>query len=90
MTVEGCVKECFLQSFTIAGLEYAQECCELYFSLNDVDGGLIGRFFHNEGCGNVISSPGAPIAESACNQACVGDSTEVCGGPNALQVYQSS
>ncbi|KAI0300005.1 hypothetical protein B0F90DRAFT_1725914, partial [Multifurca ochricompacta] len=23
----------------------------------------------------------------ACNQACVGNNTEVCGGPNALQVY---
>ena len=29
VTVEACIKECFVQSFTIAGLEYAQECCEL-------------------------------------------------------------
>ena len=39
------------------------------------------------GCGNEINSPGAPISQSACNQACTGDSTEVCGGPNALQLY---
>jgi len=39
-------------------------------------------------CGNVINSPGAPILQSACNQACIGDNTEVCGGPNALQLYE--
>ncbi|KAI9449281.1 hypothetical protein BJY52DRAFT_1227867 [Lactarius psammicola] len=38
-------------------------------------------------CGNEIRSPGIPIPQSACNQACIGDSTEVCGGPNALQLY---
>ncbi|KAH9032994.1 WSC domain-containing protein [Lactarius pseudohatsudake] len=38
-------------------------------------------------CGNEIRSPGVPISQSACNQACIGDNTEVCGGPNALQVY---
>lgn len=65
LTVESCVAACQSQSFTIAGLEYAQECW----------------------CGNEIKSPGAPTSQSACNQACVGDSTEVCGGPNALQMY---
>jgi len=41
VTVEACIKECFVQSFTIAGLEYAQECCKLspIFSLYDVDEG---------------------------------------------------
>jgi len=68
VTVEACIKECFVQSFTIAGLEYAQECW----------------------CGNAISSPGAPISQGACNQACVGNSTEVCGGPNALQIYKAN
>ena len=29
VTVESCVSACQSQSFTIAGLEYAQECCEL-------------------------------------------------------------
>jgi len=65
MTVELCVSECQAQSFTIAGLEYAQECW----------------------CGNEIMSPGAPISQSACNQVCAGDKTEVCGGPDALEVY---
>ncbi|KAI9439171.1 WSC domain-containing protein [Lactarius indigo] len=65
VTVESCVSACQSQSFTIAGLEFAQECW----------------------CGNAIGSPGVPISQSACNQACIGDNTEVCGGPNALQVY---
>jgi len=66
VTVESCVSACQSQMFTIAGLEYAQECW----------------------CGNEINSPGAPISQSSCNQACTGDSTEVCGGPDALQLYK--
>ncbi|KAI9449273.1 WSC domain-containing protein [Lactarius psammicola] len=65
VTVESCVSTCQSQSFTIAGLEYAQECW----------------------CGNEIRSPGVPISQGACKQACIGDHTEVCGGPNALQLY---
>ncbi|KAI9449272.1 WSC domain-containing protein [Lactarius psammicola] len=65
VTVESCVSTCQSQSFTIAGLEFGQECW----------------------CGNQIQSPGAPISQSACNKVCSGDSTEVCGGPDALQIY---
>ncbi|KAH9161006.1 WSC domain-containing protein [Lactarius sanguifluus] len=65
VTVESCVSTCQSQSFTIAGLEFGQECW----------------------CGNQIQSPGASIPKSSCNKACSGDSTEVCGGPDALQIY---
>ncbi|KAH9032989.1 WSC domain-containing protein [Lactarius pseudohatsudake] len=65
VTVESCVSACQSQSFTIAGLEYAQECW----------------------CGNEIMPPRGPTSQRACSQACVGDNTEVCGGPDALQVY---
>ena len=44
VTVEACIRECFVQSFTIAGLEYAQECCKLITNY-DVDAGLIDRGF---------------------------------------------
>ncbi|KAF8258450.1 WSC domain-containing protein [Lactarius quietus] len=64
-TVESCVSACQSQMFTVAGLEYAQECW----------------------CGNEINSPGAPISQSSCNKACTGDNTEVCGGSDALQLY---
>ena len=51
VTVEACIKECLIQSFTIAGLEYAQECCKLlpmfsfFFFPCGVGEGLINRFF---------------------------------------------
>jgi len=94
VTVEACIRECFVQSFTIAGLEYAQECCKLITNY-DIDAGLIDRgffffFFEIKGCGNEIKSPGAPISQSVCNQACVGNNTEVCGGPDALQIYRAN
>ena len=37
MTVELCIPACQAESFTIAGLEYAQECCMYTFpSVTDV------------------------------------------------------
>ena len=88
VTVESCVSACQSESFTIAGLEYAQECCESIHLPSFVteclalsDGWLL------LGCGNEITSPGAPISQGSCNQACIGDNMEVCGGPDALQVY---
>ncbi|KAI9439357.1 WSC domain-containing protein [Lactarius indigo] len=65
VTVESCVSTCQSQSFTIAGLEFGQECW----------------------CGNQIQSPGALISQTSCNKACTGNNTEVCGGPDALQIY---
>ena len=37
-------------------------------------------------CSTAITNGGAPIAASLCNMACAGNSTELCGGPNALNV----
>ena len=52
VTVEACIKECLIQSFTIAGLEYAQECCKLFitnfFSLWVGERLMIG-FFQTKG-----------------------------------------
>ncbi|KAI0065296.1 WSC-domain-containing protein [Artomyces pyxidatus] len=68
VTVESCTAECQSESFdtgfTVAGLEFGQECW----------------------CGTQIA-PGLSLPQSACDQACVGNSSEVCGGPNALEVY---
>jgi hypothetical protein len=36
-------------------------------------------------CGNSIGNGGAPV--SSCAMPCPGDSTEVCGGSNALSLY---
>lgn len=40
-------------------------------------------------CGRSLKCPSAPAAASVCNMACNGNSTEVCGGPNAMNVYHS-
>ena len=86
VTVESCVSACQAQSFTTAGLEYAQECCESTNLL--CDGTLVLTDDScGSGCGNGVNSPGASISQSACYQPCVGNSAEICGGPNALQLY---
>ncbi|KAF8736996.1 hypothetical protein AX14_013631 [Amanita brunnescens Koide BX004] len=38
-------------------------------------------------CGNSIANGGASIAASGCNMVCAGNSSEFCGGPNRLNVY---
>lgn len=38
-------------------------------------------------CDTAISNGGGPIDANFCNMACQGNSTELCGGPNALNVF---
>ena len=45
---------------------------------------------HVEDCGNTFSNGGAPIAASDCSMVCSGASSEICGGPDALNVYTTS
>lgn len=40
-------------------------------------------------CGASIQNGGAPVAASACNMACTADNTELCGGAQAINIYQS-
>ena len=42
---------------------------------------------HLEGCGHGVLPAGAQ-GSNDCVLACQGDSTEICGGANALVVYQ--
>jgi hypothetical protein len=35
----------------------------------------------------MIGGKGAPTPPADCNMACVGNSSEICGGPNRLAVY---
>ena len=54
---------------------------------------LISSLVHShffEDCGNTFSNGGAPIAASDCDMVCTGASSELCGGPNALNVYTTS
>ncbi|PIL32445.1 hypothetical protein GSI_05147 [Ganoderma sinense ZZ0214-1] len=66
-------------NFTVEG------CTEACF---EADFPLAGMEFADQCfCSTAIANGGAPIAASLCNMACAGNSTELCGGPNALNVY---
>jgi hypothetical protein len=41
-------------------------------------------------CGNIVSNGGAPAPASDCSMACSGNSSEICGGPNRLNVYNNT
>jgi len=43
--------------------------------------------WHETVCDSHFENYGAPIPASDCNMACVGNSSEFCGGSNALNVY---
>lgn len=85
MTVEKCLDACLAQDFALAGVEYGMECC-LTFSATD-------HTLYTEkyllGCGNADLygrhrlSPGS----SFCNLPCTGNPAEICGGYNALNIY---
>ncbi|KAJ5128084.1 exo-beta-1-3-glucanase [Penicillium atrosanguineum] len=68
MTVQNCQAGCQALGFTLAGLEYADECY----------------------CGNTVQNGGgpAPDGSTGCDMACAGNSAEICGGPNRLDLYQ--
>jgi len=45
---------------------------------------------HLEDCGNTFSNGGAPTTAGDCSMVCSGKSSEICGGPNRLNVYTTS
>jgi hypothetical protein len=38
-------------------------------------------------CGSTLANGGVPTPASDCNMVCAGNSSEFCGGPNRLNVY---
>lgn len=40
--------------------------------------------------GNTLASTAGPLAETKCNKACKGNANELCGGPNALSLFQNT
>ncbi len=83
MTAEACVAQCQSDNFPLAGLEFADQCCSLSFCSRE---NLILTLVCLV-CDTAISNGGEPIAANLCNMACQGNSTELCGGPNALNVF---
>ncbi|KAI0641646.1 hypothetical protein C8Q79DRAFT_918971 [Trametes meyenii] len=65
--------------FTVEGCTTA--CQDANFPLAGVE--FAGQCF----CDTQIENGGAPTPPGDCNMACNGNSTELCGGPNRLNVY---
>lgn len=69
MTVDKCVSFCKDAGFTMAGVEYGDECY----------------------CGNALAN-GAAISSISyeCKMPCAGNSLQICGGPNAINLYATA
>lgn len=84
MTVESCISFCSTgaNSYIYAGVEYADECCELneFFS---------GAWLTLADCGNSFAAGSTSVSLSQCNMPCSGNSAEFCGAGNLLNVYWS-
>jgi glucan 1,3-beta-glucosidase len=90
MTIESCQATCLGLGYTLAGLEYADDCCKLPFSLTRI------FYFKNKllliieiDCGDTIKGNNgpAPDGNAKCNMKCLGNPNEICGGPNRMNLY---
>lgn len=62
-----------------------EECTSACYSAGYI---LAGAEYSAEcWCGSSIEAGGAPTSASDCNMVCTGNSSEYCGGPNRLNVY---
>ena len=85
LTVGLCTLACSQGGYSYAGVEYAGECCKSHFR-----GGQPRLLTCFSDCGNAISNGNtlAPDGPSSCNMICSGNSSEYCGGPNRINIYQ--
>jgi len=83
VTIESCTTACQNSGYPLAGAEYATECCECcrhshYVFILSTRG---------TDCGATLDNGSGPTPASDCNMACAGNSSEYCGGPNRLNLY---
>jgi len=62
-------------------MEFAGECCESPMYQSDV------CLIKAADCDVQFENFGAPTTDGGCTMACAGNSTEFCGGPSRLNVY---
>lgn len=84
-SVQSCANACFSSGYPLAGVEYSDECCTYYLSPRGTL--LFYSPLFTKDCGTGFSNGGAPIPAGDCSMVCSGNSSEICGGPNALNVY---
>jgi len=65
VTVESCTTACYSDGYTLAGVEYSDQCF----------------------CDTALNYGSAPTPLTDCDMTCAGNSSEYCGGPNRLNLY---
>lgn len=83
VTVESCTAACQSGGYRYAGMEYSAECCESLHCLS-LHFMLIGK---RADCGWTLDQGSGPTPISDCGMTCAGNSSEYCGGPNRLSLY---
>lgn len=84
-SVQSCTDTCFSSGYPLAGVEYSHECCTYY--LSPLFARACSLSVAPKDCGTTITNSSAPTAPSNCSMVCAGNSSEFCGGPNRLNVY---
>jgi hypothetical protein len=83
LTPDKCQSLCEAQGFSLAGVEYGRECCRLTIP-PDMTPSLTKCHID---CGNTVFGNNRPASADTCSMACAGDSTQTCGGANAISIY---
>lgn len=86
MTEELCLNWCRDKGFSYAGVEFSQECCTSRDSFPTVStDSNLPSVFASADCGDDISA--VEVSSGECTMACSGNSTEVCGDSNRINVF---
>ena len=55
-----------------------------------LDDPCFDHIFWMPDCGNVTTAGSTKAPDNDCKTQCIGDSSELCGGPNSLSLYGSN
>ena len=84
MTNGNCLQACQKAGYTLAGTEYAAEVSRSQLRISRTSADSYKCY-----CDNSIQAGGGPASDgnAQCNMPCKGDSGQICGGPNRLNLY---
>ncbi|KDR78532.1 hypothetical protein GALMADRAFT_137589 [Galerina marginata CBS 339.88] len=100
LTVEACVAACGNAGFTLAGVEFADECCTYLEMRIQFDQHPDTYQLIRADCGNALQSNSKPITDCSVLPSssfpntrkptlmkCKGNANEFCGGPDIISIY---
>ncbi|KAG9800887.1 WSC domain-containing protein, partial [Aureobasidium melanogenum] len=76
-----------LAGLSKAGASISVDACASYCSAYTYFGVEYGSECY---CGNTIQAGSSPITDGRCKMPCAANSSQICGGPNGLNMYQKS